>query len=144
MTDYKRSSSKWGIVLVIVGCLLLFGQLGIHLGWILGFIIPVILVKKGWKWLNLSQSGFRRFVGAAFLGVGAIWLIGMLPILIGLALSMSIIYFGWRMIRNKRACPVMESEAYYRSDSSYSPFHTYKPMDGLDEWEKNLHNRKTI
>lgn len=144
MIDHKRSSSKWGVLLLIVGALLLLGQLGIHIGWILGMIIPVILITKGWKWVSRSQRSFKRFCGAGFLVIGIFWLIGMLPILIGLILSVSLIYFGWRMIKNQRSGPQVASEPYYGTEAGYSPFNTCKPMDDLDEWEKRMNNYKGL
>ncbi|MFS8579014.1 MAG: hypothetical protein LOD88_03180 [Novibacillus thermophilus] len=141
----RSGSYTLGIVLVIVGGLMLLGQLGINVGWIIALVIAGYLVYKGWGLYKHAESSGKRGLGICLIVVGLLWMTGLLPIIIGLVVAAVVMYFGWNLLKSKPQATVATEPPLY--DDSRELRHR-DPMgksdrrtDHLDEWEREVKNR---
>lgn len=102
MNQSRISTYLIGIILIIVGFGILFNNLNIFRFDFGSFIVPIILLFIG---IKLFDRG-KQTAAVILLAIGALTLLGALGINIGsvfgLAFSLAIIYFGYRMMRSKR------------------------------------------
>lgn len=141
----KKGTYMLGIFIMVFGIVLLFGQLGINIGWIIGLIIPIYFIYKGWQLFTGGNSTFKKGLGVILMAVGALWLTGMLPVILGLVIAAFLIYYGVKMIKNHKTLVVapeiamgeqVSNQSFSKSESQYSNY------DQLDEWEKELYRKK--
>ena len=144
MTE-RSGSYTLGIVLVIVGGLMLMGQLGINIGWIIALVIAGYLVFKGWDLYKHSESSGKRGFGIFLIVVGLLWMTGLLHVILGLAIAAGVIYFGWKMVKDKKQVTVATDPPFYdeyRRETYREPMHKNgQHIDHLDEWEQEVKNR---
>lgn len=140
MSHRRSSSFTLGIVLVIVGGLMLLGQLGINVGWLVALVIACFLVYKGWRMYNDSDNSSKRGFGIFLMVIGLLWLTGLLHIVLGLAIAAGIIYFGWKMLKDKPHTTAVTEPAFsvnYEEGEHNEPS-IRREFDHLDEWERQV------
>ncbi|MFC5652739.1 hypothetical protein ACFPYJ_27270 [Paenibacillus solisilvae] len=93
-----NGKSAIGALLVVVGGLMVMKFLGIHLGWIVGLLMPFILIGLGAIGLNNN----RKVIGGILVVVGAVMLLGKLAGIFALLLAIGIICWGVSMFKGKR------------------------------------------
>ncbi|TCP18633.1 lia operon protein LiaI [Scopulibacillus darangshiensis] len=121
-----------GLVLIVLGGLTFLGMFGIHIGGLIGFAIALILIYFGVKKI---KAGHKIF-GAILLFIGGMMFLGSLPMLITVAVSVLLIYFGWKLMKKNE--DHLEPEPAFSSHEG----HTYKDVKGESsfdsEWKKFL------
>lgn len=94
-----NGKSALGTLLVVVGGLMVMKFLGIHLGWIIGMLMPFILIGLG----AVGIKNNSKVIGGILVAVGAFMLIGKLAGIFALLLAIGLIFWGVSMFkRHKR------------------------------------------
>lgn len=142
MTHKRSGSYALGIVLVIIGALMLLGQLGVNVGWIVALVIAGFLIFKGWSMYKHGESSGKRGFGIFLMVIGLLWMTGLLHVLLGLAIAAAIIYFGWKMLKDRRYTPMAADPVFDGGNHQQAP-HTeptpkFQNFDHLDEWEREV------
>lgn len=141
MSHERSGSYVLGIVLVIVGGLMLLGQLGINVGWIVALVIAGFLIFKGWSMYKNGESNGKRGFGIFLMVIGLLWMTGLLHIVLGLAIAAGIIYFGWKILKDKPHTPAATHpafSAYNQQGPRNEPNRHGREFDHLDEWEREV------
>jgi len=92
----KRSGNT-GFAILLIGCgaLILLDKIGLGLGSLMSYIIPIAMVLLGW----MSVQRGSRFFGWVLMVVGAIILLGKFSGLIGLIVAIGLIGYGVTMLK---------------------------------------------
>lgn len=102
MNHSRVSTYVLGAILIVIGFGILFNNLNLFYFDVGSLIVPAVLTLIGVKLLDRG----KRTAGGVVLGIGVLMLLGAFGInvgnLIGLAFSVAVIYFGYRMIRSKK------------------------------------------
>ncbi|QHW33138.1 hypothetical protein GZH47_21680 [Paenibacillus rhizovicinus] len=87
-----------GAVLVVFGGLMVMKFLGIHLGWIVGLLMPFILIGLG----VVGVRNDSKVIGSILIVVGGLMLLPKLFGLFSLLLAIVLIVWGVAMFKGKR------------------------------------------
>lgn len=145
MAGRRSRSYVVGVILVTIGGMMLLGQLGFSVGWIIPFAIAGFMIVKGWQLYRRSESGVKQALGVVLLVLGLLWMVGLLPVVISLAAAGFLMYFGWKMIKEKKLVPSVNSETFvetYGEPFTTEAVDSNRAFDHLDEWEREMKNRK--
>lgn len=88
----------FALLLIAFGILLVLDKLGLSLGWIMGYIIPIAMVGIGYIGI---KSGSKFFGWVIFI-IGLIALLGKFSGLIGFLVAVGLILYGVSLLRNNR------------------------------------------
>ncbi|WP_276358354.1 LiaF transmembrane domain-containing protein [Cohnella caldifontis] len=86
------------LLLIAFGVLLVLGKLGIF-GWLMGVLIPVLVIGLG----VVAWNNGSRFLGGVIGAIGALMLLGKLSFLFVWAAAIALIVFGVSMIRRRHS-----------------------------------------
>ncbi|SEO90592.1 hypothetical protein [Paenibacillus sp. OV219] len=86
-----------GAILVVIGALMIMNFIGLHLGWIIGLLMPFILIGLG----VIGLRNNSKVIGGILIVVGAIMLLGKLGTIIGLVIAIAIIAWGVSLFKNR-------------------------------------------
>lgn len=87
--------SGFALLLIAFGALILIDKIGFGLGHLMGYIVPFAMVGLGW----LGIKNGRGFIGWTLLVIGLIVLLGKFSGLIGLAIAIGLICYGFSMLK---------------------------------------------
>ncbi|MBM7569114.1 LiaF transmembrane domain-containing protein [Paenibacillus sacheonensis] len=87
-----------GAALVVIGGLMVMKFLGIHLGWIVGLLMPFILIGLG----VVGVRNNSKVVGAILIVVGGLMLLPKLFGLLSLLIALALIVAGVAMFKNRQ------------------------------------------
>lgn len=92
-----RMNGKTGFALLLIafGALLLLDKLGLGLGWIMGYIIPIGLVGLGY----IGIKNGSKFFGWVIFIIGLIALLGKFAGLIGFLVAAGLIVYGVSLLK---------------------------------------------
>ncbi|WP_010271514.1 LiaF transmembrane domain-containing protein [Paenibacillus senegalensis] len=92
-----------GFALLLIGCgaLIVMNILGVSLGGLMGYLIPIAMIGLGYVGF---QNGKKLLGGVIFL-LGAMLLIGKLTWIIGLIVAVAMIAYGVSMISKMNSRP---------------------------------------
>ncbi|MGE5700994.1 MAG: LiaF transmembrane domain-containing protein [Clostridia bacterium] len=90
-----------GLVLLIVGIMLVFDQLGIHMGTIMRMLIPGLLMVYGAKKIISAEPARSKGWGIFVFLFGLLMLIGKLELLFSSLLAVILLYAGFRLLRSR-------------------------------------------
>jgi lia operon protein LiaI len=93
-----NGKSALGTLLVVVGGLMVMKFLGIHLGWIIGMLMPFILIGLG----AIGIKNNSKVIGGILVAVGGFMLIGKLAGIFALLLAIGLIFWGVSMFKSRR------------------------------------------
>ncbi|BBH24710.1 hypothetical protein Back11_60550 [Paenibacillus baekrokdamisoli] len=93
-----NGKSALGALLVVVGGLMVMNFLGIHLGWLIGLVMPFIFIGLG----AIGLKNNSKVIGGILVAVGAIMLLGKLAGIIALLLAIGLILWGVSMFKGQR------------------------------------------
>lgn len=85
------------VLLIVVGALIILGKLGLALGSLMSFIIPVALGILGY----ISIKNGSKFFGWLLLVIGLICLLGKLSGIIGILIAAGLIYYGITLLKKR-------------------------------------------
>ena len=132
VNDSRVSTYVLGVILIFVGTGILFNNLNIFHFDFGSFIVPMILAFIGIKLLDRG----KRTAGGILLGIAVLLFLGAFGIhignVIGLAFSLAVIYFGYRMMRSKK--------------KEFKIPSTFERQDGQKEWaqeERGMSGERT-
>lgn len=96
-----RLNGKTGFALLLIafGILLVLDKVGLSLGWIMGYIIPIAMVGLGYIGI---KSG-NKFFGWVIFIIGFIALLGKFSGLIGFLFAVGLILYGVSLLKKSRA-----------------------------------------
>lgn len=86
-----------GAILVVIGGLMVMKFIGIHLGWIIGILMPFILIGFGVVGIRNNS----KVIGSILIVVGGLMLLPKLFGLISLLLAIALIVWGVSMFKNR-------------------------------------------
>ncbi|MFC4776073.1 hypothetical protein ACFO9Q_04750 [Paenibacillus sp. GCM10023252] len=87
-----------GVIAVVIGGLIVLNFLGIHLGSIIGFLFPFILIGLGFiGWKNNS-----KLIGGVLMAVGGLIVLGKLSGLIMFAAAVGLIVWGVSLFKRSK------------------------------------------
>ncbi|WP_201755626.1 LiaF transmembrane domain-containing protein [Paenibacillus glycinis] len=87
-----------GVILVVIGGLMVMKFIGIHLGWIIGILMPFILIGFGVVGIRNNS----KVIGSILIVVGGLMLLPKLFGLISLLLAIALIVWGVSMFKNRQ------------------------------------------
>ncbi|GIP31065.1 hypothetical protein [Paenibacillus sp. J2TS4] len=92
-----KLDGKSGFAILLIGCgaLILLNKIGLNLGGLMGYLIPIVMVALGYYGI---QSG-RKIMGGIVLLLGILILIGKFSWLIGIAIAIAMIVYGASMLK---------------------------------------------
>jgi predicted membrane protein len=93
-----NGKSALGAILVVLGGLMVLKFLGIHLGWLIGLLMPFILIGLG----VVGVKNDKKIIGSILIVIGGIMLFGKLLPLISLLVAIGIIVWGVSMFKRER------------------------------------------
>ncbi|MGG1312268.1 hypothetical protein ABE228_06355 [Cohnella laeviribosi] len=94
-----KKGNGLAIVLVVIGILLLVGKLGNLFGFLIGLLIPLLVVGLG----VLGWRNGNRFIGGILIVIGGFMLLGKLSAVIFWVAAIGLIVFGISLLaRNMR------------------------------------------
>ncbi|MBW7476513.1 hypothetical protein K0T92_17485 [Paenibacillus oenotherae] len=93
-----NNKSALGALLVILGGLVVLNFIGINLGWIIGMLMPFILIGLG----VLGLKNDKKIIGSILIVVGALMLLGKLGGIITLLLAIGLIVWGVSVFKGAR------------------------------------------
>ncbi|GGE01525.1 LiaF transmembrane domain-containing protein [Paenibacillus nasutitermitis] len=93
-----NGKSALGAILVVVGGLVAMKFFGIHLGGIIGFLMPFILIGLG----VVGVKNDSKLIGGTLIVVGAFMLMGKMMGLITLLLAIGLIVWGVSIFKRER------------------------------------------
>ncbi|WP_338540658.1 LiaF transmembrane domain-containing protein [Paenibacillus tundrae] len=93
-----NKGNGWAIVLIALGALILFGKLTPLLGYMMGYLIPILMIALGYYGVKRGNTT----LGWIVLIIGIIALIGKLSWLLGPIIAIGLIILGVSMLGNKR------------------------------------------
>ncbi|MFD2118127.1 hypothetical protein ACFSTH_01900 [Paenibacillus yanchengensis] len=91
-----NGKSSIGIMLIAIGGLAVLHLLGIKFSFIIGLLLPFILIGLG----VLSLSYKRKVLGSILIGIGAIMLLGKLSVIFIWILAIGLVAGGVALIKN--------------------------------------------
>lgn len=93
-----NSKTALGAILVVIGGIMVMKFLGVHLGWIIGLLMPFILIGLG----IVGVRNNSKVIGGILIVVGAFMLLGKLMGIITLLLAIGLVVWGVSMFRRER------------------------------------------
>ncbi|SFS44639.1 hypothetical protein [Paenibacillus sp. BC26] len=93
-----NGKSALGAILVVIGALIVMKFVGINLNWIIGLIMPFILIGLGVVGIRNNS----KIIGGILIVVGAILLISKLAGLFALLLAVGLIVWGVSLFKKRR------------------------------------------
>ena len=93
-----NGKSALGALLVVVGGLMVMKFLGIHLGWIIGMLMPFIFIGLG----AIGIKNNSKVIGGILVAIGGFMLIGKLAGIFALLLAIGLIFWGVSMFKSRR------------------------------------------
>ncbi|MBO9608608.1 MAG: hypothetical protein J7639_21830 [Paenibacillaceae bacterium] len=94
-----NKGTGFALLLIAFGALMLLSKIGIHFGGLFAYIIPIALIGFGY----IGVKNGKSLIGWVLIVLGAVLLLGKLSSLIGIAIAIGLIVFGFSMLRNKSA-----------------------------------------
>lgn len=94
-----NGGTGFALLLIACGAFILLGRFGFGLGWLMGYLIPVVMVLLGWY----SVRRGSKFIGWVILLLGLIILLGKLSGLIGLLIAIGLIAYGVSMLKRSKS-----------------------------------------
>lgn len=128
-----------GIILLLVGGLMFLDQFGIHLGDLLGILLPAAILVYGARKVLQAESSGKRVWGIFLFLFGLLALFGKLHLLFGSFLAIAVIYLGYRLIRRK---PVAADPVPTDLERHWAQA-VLKQDDWLDRWERQVRQNHT-
>lgn len=125
-----------GLILLLVGALIVFDEIGIDVGDIFEVLIPGAIMVFGARKV-LSDTG-SKFWGAVIFLFGLLTLIGKLELLFSSVLAIVIIWAGYRLIR-QRPQPA-DDQAPSMMERRWAQ--QILKEDALDRWERERRLRQ--
>ncbi len=88
-----------GLAILLIGCgaLIILDELGLGLGSLMSFIIPIGLTVLGY----ISIRNGSKFFGWVLLVIGIISLMGKFSGIIGLVIAAGLIYYGITLLKDR-------------------------------------------
>lgn len=120
-----------GLVLLIVGIMLVFDQMGIHFGTIMRVFIPGLLMVYGARKIISTEPANSKGWGIFVFLFGLLMLIGKLNLLFSSLVAVAIIYAGFRLLKGNRHQP---SEAVSMAERNWAQ--SILKEDELDRFER--------
>lgn len=93
-----NSKSALGALLVVLGGLVILKFIGVNLGWIIGLLMPFILIGLG----VLGLKNDKKVIGGILILVGAFMLFGKLVGIFTLLLAIGLIVWGVSVFKGAR------------------------------------------
>ncbi|MBP3965937.1 LiaF transmembrane domain-containing protein [Paenibacillus lignilyticus] len=93
-----NGKSALGAILVVIGALIVMKFVGINLNWIIGLIMPFILIGLGVVGIRNNS----KIIGGILIVVGAILLMSKLAGLFALLLAVGLIVWGVSLFKKRR------------------------------------------
>ncbi|CAH1223567.1 hypothetical protein PAECIP111893_05001 [Paenibacillus plantiphilus] len=93
-----NSKSALGALLVVLGGIVVLNFIGVNLGWIIGLLMPFILIGLG----VLGLKNDKKIIGGILIVVGAIMLLGKLAGIFTLLLAIGLIVWGVSVFKGAR------------------------------------------
>ncbi|MGG4145541.1 hypothetical protein ABEW34_20815 [Paenibacillus algorifonticola] len=84
-----------GVILAIVGSFIVLKFLGVHLGGLIGFLFPFILIGLG----VLGWSNNKKWIGGILITIGALGVFSKFSGLILLVLAVGLVVYGVSLLR---------------------------------------------
>ncbi|WP_042164519.1 LiaF transmembrane domain-containing protein [Paenibacillus gorillae] len=88
-----------GILLAVVGGIVVLNFIGVHIGSIIGFLFPFILIGLG----VVGYRNDKKWLGGILVALGAIWLFGKYLGAILVIAAIVLIIYGVSQYRNRRS-----------------------------------------
>ncbi|WP_248929719.1 LiaF transmembrane domain-containing protein [Paenibacillus hamazuiensis] len=82
-------------LLIFFGSLILLHKTGIHMGHLMGYLIPIAMMGLGY----LGFVNGKKVIGLIIGGLGALILLGKLSWLIGIAIAIGLIAYGVSLLK---------------------------------------------
>ncbi|WP_371877764.1 LiaF transmembrane domain-containing protein [Paenibacillus plantiphilus] len=98
VTYTMNSKSALGALLVVLGGIVVLNFIGVNLGWIIGLLMPFILIGLG----VLGLKNDKKIIGGILIVVGAIMLLGKLAGIFTLLLAIGLIVWGVSVFKGAR------------------------------------------
>lgn len=96
-----KKGTGWAVLLITLGALIVFHQLGIHFGGfiraIMSYLFPLALVGLGYYGIKRGRN-----IGWLVLIVGGFMLLHKLAWLLMLAIGVGIVYYGFKVLGKSR------------------------------------------
>ncbi|MET3292043.1 hypothetical protein EDM56_00910 [Brevibacillus fluminis] len=127
-----------GLVLLIVGIMLVFDQLGIHFGTIMRVFIPGLLMVYGAKKIISTEPANSKGWGIFVFLFGLLMLIGKLNLLFSSLVAVAIIYAGFRLLKSHKHQP---PEAVSMAERHWAQ--SILKQDELDRFEREWKQKKS-
>jgi lia operon protein LiaI len=90
-----NGKSGFAIVLIALGGLLLIGNLGFGLGYLLSYVFPIVLIILGY----IGIKNGRKVLGWVLLIIGGMSLIGKFGSILGFIVAIGIIMYGVSLLK---------------------------------------------
>jgi lia operon protein LiaI len=90
-----NGKSGFAIVLIALGALLLIGNLGFGLGYLLSYLFPIALIILGY----IGIKNGKKVLGWVLLIIGALSLIGKFGSILGFIVAIGIIMYGVSLLK---------------------------------------------
>jgi lia operon protein LiaI len=90
-----NGKSGFAFVLIALGALLLIGNIGFGLGYLLSYLIPIALIILGY----IGIKNGKKFIGWVILIIGAMSLIGKFGSILGFVVAAGIIMYGISLLK---------------------------------------------
>lgn len=98
----KSGQSVPGLVLLILGILIFLGLFGVNVGSLIVFALSVAFMIGGYRLTKRTDSSFKKFVGIVGIIIGVCMFLSALPFLIGIAISLGLVYYGWQLMKKEK------------------------------------------
>jgi len=93
-----KKGNGLAIVLILIGILLLVGKLGNLFGFLIGLLIPLLVIGLG----VIGWRNGNRFIGGILMVIGGFMLLGKLSAVIFWIAAIGLIVFGITMLTRNR------------------------------------------
>jgi hypothetical protein len=93
-----QGKNAFALILILCGGLILLGKFHFVFGWLTGLIVPIALIFFGY----IGLRNGKKFIGGVLIFIGAIFLLGKLSGLIGLAIAIGLIVYGVSLLTKKK------------------------------------------
>ena len=125
----------FGLILLVFGIVALLGVLGFSVGGVIPLVLGLLLVCYGWK----KRKQEHKLTGAVLLGLGILFLIGSIPMVVSMFVAAVLLYFGYHMLTGNEhsggSCRTRhESKSYTENNGLDDPFD--------EEWEQLMKSAK--
>jgi len=95
-----RMNGKTGFAMLLIafGVLLLLGKVGLGLGWLMSYIVPIVMIGLGY----IGIKNGSKFFGWVIFIIGLIALVGKFAGLIGFLIAAGFIVYGVSLLKKDK------------------------------------------